>query len=140
MSTQVSEHRFAPLKVKCPLCESKPGTPCRENDRPVIHPFKPQFHAERDAAYVESITPKEEPEPQPEPAEVEVVPEPTHESRVLPTKEEYVAAGYPADKYDEFVANHVAAGWTLPEEKSPPTQPGNEPPKPPTDGNAPPTV
>jgi hypothetical protein len=129
MSTKVSEHAFSPLKVKCPLCESEPFKPCKENDRPVIHPFKPEFHAEREAAYLESIKPKEETGTV-EPAEVEAVPEPTHESRVLPTKEEYVKAGYPAEHYDEFIAIHVAAGWTLPEEKSPPTQPGNEPPKP----------
>jgi hypothetical protein len=75
MSTKVSEHAFSPLKVKCPLCESEPFKPCKENDRPVIHPFKPEFHAEREAAYLESVT-------------------------------------------------------VEPEEKSPPTQPGNEPPKP----------
>jgi len=129
MSTKVSEHSFSLLKVKCPLCESKPFTPCKENDHPVIHPFKPQFHAEREAAYLESIKPEPEPETV-EPAEVEAVSEPSSDSHVLPTLEEYVKAGYPAEKYDEFIANHLAAGWTLPEEKSPPTQPGNEPPKP----------
>jgi len=129
MSTKVSKNGFAPMKVMCPVCESIPYSPCRENNRAVIHPFKPQFHAEREAVYLESIKPEPEPETV-ERAEVEAVSEPSSDSHVLPTLEEYVKAGYPAEKYDEFIANHVAAGWTLPEEKSPPTQPGNEPPKP----------
>jgi len=91
MSTVASKTGFSPLKVKCPLCESAPFKACKENDRAVIHPYKPEFHAEREAAYLASVQP--EPEPTPEP-----VPE---------------------------------------EEKSPPTQPGNEPPPAPT-GNEPP--
>lgn len=122
---------FKPLHFHCANCQSPPGRPCTEQGKPQVS-RQPSFHQERIDAAQEAT----DAEKAAKNMVVETVPAdlPTDEERarkILPTLEEYVAAGYSAADYPLFVENHVKAGWEKPPEKPPITQPtGHEPPTP----------
>jgi hypothetical protein len=118
MSTQVSKHGFSPMKVMCPVCESIPFVPCKENGRAVIHPFKPQFHAEREAVHVaEQERIAAELAAKEETAKFNEAERLAKQAGDLPTLEEFIAAGYEKALYPEFIRKHIE------EKNGPDTQP-----------------
>lgn len=70
MAIETSKHGFSPLKVGCPVCESNPFMPCKNDKGQLVVSIKPQFHAERTRLWEEATKPKPEPEPTPEPEAV----------------------------------------------------------------------
>lgn len=53
MAIEASKTGFSPLKVGCPVCESLPYAPCKEDGKLIIH-RAPQFHTERNALWNET--------------------------------------------------------------------------------------
>lgn len=131
MAIETSKHGFSPLKVGCPVCESNPFMPCKNDKGQLVVSIKPQFHVERTRLWEEATRPKSEPETAAEVVEAVPPTNPANEKPptpaeklespgVLPTLEEYVKAGYKAENYQAFIESHLAQGWKLP---TPPQNP-----------------